>query len=263
MIIFAVLLSFPVSAMNVNTHEAKTGDIVTYDIHAIACPTKVQAVDISIFYDSTALEYVDGSLTTPEISGVVSNTDLPGEIRMNAVSLDGFAFKDDGILASVKFTVINDSVSDAALYYDVRNFIDEKKTELKDTYVYDITQVSSDAPSAPNAQSVSSAVSSAESSTETVSSDTSSVDTEENEVIIDLSSSSQAETVSRSVSSDDIPSDKAIRFDTLDTAKPDKTVSNRRFILLLLSGVGIVILIAVFFVILVKDRGGKGSHFSK
>lgn len=253
--------SLPAFASQVNTHEAGEGDTVSFDIHAIACPTKVQAVDISVYYDSSSLNYVDGSLTTPALPGAVTNTSLDGEIRLNAVTLSGFDLMDDGTLASMEFTVAQGAAADITLYYEVKNFLDEKKTELKDTYTYDVTRVNSDDNDIPS--EASSAVS------EPAETDTS------NEVLFELTTSSEdaAETSSAAAVSErtsaetaslsDIPSDKAITFDTLDTPAPDRSADKKRYMLILLCGVGVVILIGAAFAIMLKDKGGKGSHFSK
>lgn len=255
-----VFSALPAAAVTVNTHEVKLNDTVTYDIHAIACPTKVKAVDISIFYDESSLEYIDGSLKTPGLTNAVTNTSVPGEILFNAVTLEGFDFTEDGVLCSAEFKVIDDSASEISLYYDVKNFIDEKKTELKDTYIYDITQITT--TEAPTASAV--IESKAEESSNSASDTTSSAaESEESEIIFDLAApDEEAAAPTSSVSSDDIPSDKAIRFDTIDTPSRSTFSNNGRTVLLILLGVAIVFLIVQFFIILIRDRGGKGSHFS-
>ncbi len=248
--------------MTVNSHETALGDTVTYEVHAISCTSKVQAIDISIYYDSTSLRLVEGSFETPAVSGAITNTDLLGEIRLNAISVEGFDFSSDSIIAKVKFEVVDDLSSDISLYYNVKNFLDENKTELKDTYTFDMTNVSSENGSAivskpsSNSESKGSKPESAVASSEA---DLSS----ENEVEIDLSASSSANT-SSVTQGDDIPSDKAIRIDTPDTTPAVRhTGTTKLYWLIMLCGVGIVVLIGVVFTIIIKDNGGKGSHYSK
>ena len=240
------------SAAQVNSHEVKKDDTVTYSVHAIACPTKIRAIDVSVYYDSTSLEYVEGSLSTPDVKGAVTNTELDGEIRFNAITLDGFSFSEDSILATMTFTVKDDSATDITLYSSIKNFLDEGKNDLKDTFVYDLTEINSSAASE---------VESAPTGTD----NTSSVpnDTGEGEVIIDLSSSKATE---EDVSSNenDIPSDMAISFETKDVPTPtNERPDNTK--LYLLAGVFcalIIIPIIVIIVALTKNRS-KGSHFAK
>ena len=266
--IFSDTFWFCCSAASVNSHEVKNGDIIDYEIHAIACPTNVQAVDISVYYDSTSLEYIDGSLKTPAILNSVSNTDLLGEIRLNAITLDGFDFTDDSVLASAKFRVTDDFSSDIPLYYVVKNFLDENKTELNDTYTYDLTIISDTLTVESEAANVSNTAAPEVSISSDVSQPTQ--QTAESEIITDVglnnSSSLPNDAPDEKINSipqdgSEIPDDKAITFDTLDIAQPTFIEKNTH-ILVMASVAGIIILIAVVIVLLIKNSDNNGGHFS-
>lgn len=263
-LIFGSTAMLPCSAAEVNSHEVHSGDIVDYELHAIACPTKIRALDLSVFYDDTALEYVEGSLETPTLQNPVYNTDIPGEIKLNAVTLDGWDYNEDGVIVSAKFRVISEDVGDISLYSSVKNFLDESKTELKDSYVYDVTRTGEDntpiqAESSPEASAASSKSSTAASQNE------SSVEAKSapaQNSAVSPAGSGEAENNSQNVSSavslpSDIPEDKAIIFDTLDTARDNSGSNNNTLIMIICAA--IIVLIAVVFVIIFKDSDGKGK----
>ncbi len=256
-LLFAAL---PCGAASVNSHEVKLDDTVVYELHSISCPKKVQAVDISIYYDSTSLKLVDGSMETPALPGAVTNTELLGEVRFNTISLEGIDLSSDSVLATLRFTVIDDLSSDISLYYSVKNFLDDSKTELKDTYTFDITSVEAafDGTAIISSEAASSKVSTEKSGDKTT--DTESDDGEV-EVTIAPEPSSQTSSAAVVTETDDIPSDKAIRLETADTPKPRKDGS-RFYLPIFLCGLGIVVLIGIVFVIL-KEDGSKGGHYSE
>ncbi|MBQ1546508.1 MAG: hypothetical protein IIZ59_03125, partial [Clostridia bacterium] len=122
----AVGICLPITAFasDVNSHEVKNGDIVTYEIHAISCPTLIQAIDCSVYYDVGSLEYIDGTLTMPALESPVYNTDISGEIRLNAITVEGFDFSEDSVIAIAQFRVKDDSAEKISLYYNMKNFYD-------------------------------------------------------------------------------------------------------------------------------------------
>ena len=254
------------SAAEVNSHEVHSGDIVEYELHAIACPTKISALDLSVFYDPSSLEFVDGSLETPSLQNAVYNTDLPGEIKLNAVTLEGWDYNEDGVIVTAKFRVISEEAGDISLYSSMKNFIDENKTELKDSYVYDVTRVEEDSlpdnagsngEIAADASQKSAASSSASRS---VSSNGSNISPESSSAAVSsVSDEKKSESIAVSGSlPSDIPEDKAIIFDTLDTAHGDHSDNNNTLIMIICAA--IIVLIAVVFVIIFKDSDGKGRR---
>lgn len=143
-------------AMEINSYNANVGDTVFYELHAGSCPKDVQAVDISIYYDSGALEYVEDSIKLDNLTGYVVNTNLEGEIRFNAIDLQGFKFQADKILAELQFKVVSDYNPYPFIRYEVRSFIDSDMTEQGATYTYDLTYINS----VPGADAVSSNITS-------------------------------------------------------------------------------------------------------
>lgn len=266
----ALFAAFPASAAQVNSHDVKKGDTVSFDVHAIACPTKIQAVDFSIYYDSASLSYIDGSLETPSLKGTVTNTDIEGEIRVNAIILDGVDMMEDSTLASVEFKVKDDAADSISLYYEVKNFLDDKKTELHDTYTYDVTRVNvapDETAVSSNEDPVSSKTESKAASSAAASSKAESAvesDSEE-EIIFEMPTeeASEESDSSRLSAQSDIPADQGIRFDTLDTPKPNTKAKQKKMLMLALCGIGILVLAVTAVIIMVRDRGGKGSHFSE
>ena len=250
------------SAAEVNSHEVHSGDIVDYELHAIACPTKIRALDISVFYDASALEFVEGSLETPSLQNPVYNTDIPGEIKLNAVTLEGWDYNEDGVIVSAEFRVISEDIGDISLYSSVKNFVDENKTELKDSYVYDVTRTQeNNVPVQAGSSAVASAASpqssAAASSQNESSGEAKSAPAENSAVSSAVPDGNDSENVSAAASSQsDIPEDKAIIFDTLDTARGGSGSNNNTLIMIICAA--IIVLIAVVFVIIFKDSGGKG-----
>ena len=61
-VVLLMLTPLSVSAVEVNGNEAQLGQTVTYEIHASGCMSVIQAIDIEVTYDSTALEYIKDSI---------------------------------------------------------------------------------------------------------------------------------------------------------------------------------------------------------
>ena len=271
---FSALAAIPCSAASVNSHDVSVGDIITYSVHSVACTKVIQAVDVSIYYDGDSLELIEDSFETPAIKDSIYNTELPDEIRFNAITLQGFDFSEECVLATMQFRVKSDPGSDISLYYLARNYIDETMTDYKDTYTFDMTQVNASGSTSSevtsetassNTESVSSQTESKAdiSSKETKSAAAAAASAASSNAVVD--SKPESDTASAEVSSiteadeDAIPSDMAILTQTADTAAPD-TPKKSLYSLILLCGIGIVILIAVVFIILKKD---KGEHSAK
>ena len=137
-ILYTMVFAF---AAEINSNPANVGDTVTYEIRVNPCPNMIQALDVVIYYDSNSLEYVPYSLELPNISGFMTNTDLDGEIRFNAMDFVGFDFNEDKILSKVEFTVKDTTAQDISLDYQIKTFIDSTTTDLGSSYTYDVTSV--------------------------------------------------------------------------------------------------------------------------
>jgi len=144
---FVFFNGLTVSALEVNSHEARIGDIVTFDIHAAGCTHPICGIDISVTYDSDALEYSQNSIEFPYITGYFFNDKLHNEIRFNSLSVDGFSFYEDHIIASVSFRVVSDYAPYLYIKYNVNDFTDADLNDYGEDYIYVVTTVSeSDTP---------------------------------------------------------------------------------------------------------------------
>jgi len=128
-------------AAEVNAVTVNVGDTISYEIHVSGCPERIQALDVAIYYDSDSLEFVPYSLELPSISGFMTNTDLVGEVRFNAIDFNGFRFDGDKVLSNASFKVKNAYAQNLSLTYEIKTFLDENNNDLKDTYIYDFTYV--------------------------------------------------------------------------------------------------------------------------
>ena len=127
------------SAIEVNGNEVQLGQTITYEIHASDCPNIIQALDVEVTYDSTALEYIADSIQMPNLTGTLVNDQDKDCVRFNALDLNGFSFKTDSIVATMQFRVISDQSPDLYINSDIKNFIDDELKDHKDEYVYYIT----------------------------------------------------------------------------------------------------------------------------
>lgn len=137
-----LLISFSTAiAAEINSIPANIGDTVEYELHVLPCPNNIQALDVVIYYDSNSLEYIPYSLELSNISGFMTNTDISGELRFNAMDFDGFVFDVDKILAKVQFTVKDLYSENPNLSFEIKAFLDSTTTDLGNTYIYDVTSV--------------------------------------------------------------------------------------------------------------------------
>lgn len=142
-----LLNTFSASAVEVNSHEAGLGDMVTFEVHAAGCSSPICGIDISITYDSDALQYSDNSIEFPYITGYYVNDRLQNEIRFNALDVSGFSFYEDHIIASVTFRLVSDYAPYLYVKADVNEFLDADLNDLGDEYTYVVTTISeSDGP---------------------------------------------------------------------------------------------------------------------
>ena len=143
LIIAAVLLMSVTAAdaAEINSIPANIGDTVEYELHVLPCPNSIQALDVVIYYDSNSLEYVPYSLELSNISGFMTNTDISGELRFNAMDFNGFVFDVDKILAKVQFTVKDLYSENPNLSFEIKAFLDSTTTDLGNTYIYDVTSI--------------------------------------------------------------------------------------------------------------------------
>ncbi len=266
--VIITLSGFAGSAVTVNQHEVHEGDTIEYSVHAVACPSGIQAIDMSVFYDSASLEYVSDSASAPAVPDAMMNTEPLGEVRYNAISVDGYDFSDDSVLLTLKFKVKDELTSDISLYYTAKSFIDNNGSDLKDVYTYDITYVDeiaadtlSSVPAVSSAVSEITSESKADDKSSSAVSSASDIDISVSETESIVSTDPSGVVSMTSHATQDIPLDRAIKFDSPDTPQKSGGI-NKYKTGVIFCIVGIIILIGVIVVIMLKDNS-KGRHFDK
>lgn len=271
-----LLNSFAVSALEVNSHEVELGDKVTFEIHAAGCSSPVCGIDISITYDSDALEYTENSIEFPYLTGYYVNDKLPNEIRFNALDVNGFSFYEDNIIASVTFTVVSDYAPYLYVKSDVNEFLNIDLQDLGDKYTYVVTTVNKsdtpfDAVSENNDNSKESQLEETSSKTEVVSknesrSNTSSIKTESG--IIEktvpepsFASKQVIENTDQINIKSEISSETNDQPETLDIAPPPLVLLEHKsnYYKSFIIG-GIVIVVACLTIVVVSKSSLKGEH---
>lgn len=278
-----LIQAFPLScnAVEVNSHTVAVGDIITYELHSGSCPKDIYALDVSIYYDNVALEIVEDSFELPNLSGYVANTDLEGEIRFNAINLEGFQFQADKILATVKFKVVSDYNPYPKLKFEIKNFIDIEFVDHLETYTYDLTYVNEDFSSVQEKNSDSDVVSvTSENSSdsdagEKINSDSESLENSKADVNTD-SVVSSLESESVNTDSDDESdslsgnsqgsASEANDLETADIVETSDSVNNQESkinmnVVFAVAAVIVALLAAVF--VIIKKSSHTGSHMSK
>lgn len=260
-------------AVEVNNEPVVVGDIVTYEVHAVSCPKNILGLDVSIFYDAAALQYIDNSLELPELPTAIVNSELNGEIRFNAVDMSGFEFQADKIVATLEFVVISDYNPYPKLDYEVNDFIDVDRANHGGAYAYGLTYINDKKPadstskeSSENSSdtlsstNVSSASSSAASKTPSRTSEASSKNTSASEAVSKISDSDNS---LGNISSFGTSSKYVEEKDTQDIPKQEsETKEENGFpkigIYLFIIALAAVIVLAIVFIIL-KNKS-DGSH---
>lgn len=268
-IIFTIAVSMfiPAFAAEVNSVPANIGDTVTYELHVNSCPDKIQALDIAVYYDSNSLELIPYSLELPNISGYMTNTDITGEIRYNAIDFDGFTFDEDKILSKVKFKVIDTSAENLNLSYEIKTFLDSNAVDLKDTYIYDFTSINGrteESLQSENDSEISTDSETISSDSTTVSDIYSDTDIVESDVKTPNDNpyeNSGSDRFENSAISTD--SDKSSVNDS-SSKSPEQNNSGDINLYLIVSAVSaaVILLIGITFMIVLK-RSNNGSHFNK
>lgn len=262
--------TFTAYAVEVNMKQVSVGSTVTYEIHAVSCPKNVLGVDFSIHYDSSALQYVEGSLQIPNLSGYLTNTDLDGEIRLSVADLTGFEFQADKILAEAQFTVISDYNPYPELSFEIRDFVDVDLTNHGDAYIYELTYVDDEISSFANSSTAESKAESV-SSSEAVSSDEtskSSSSVRESGAVSERLQTSDSDAssfdLSEKNSSSDLISSETVDIDTKDTAdltgdESYKEGKSKLKLLFIAIPIAVAVIAVLFIIIRCKS---SGNHMS-
>ncbi len=271
LLIVLLLAASILSADCAELSSVNSGDIITYEIYVNSYPRKIQAVDVSIYYDSSLLELIPESLELPELSGYLANTDLAGEVRFNSISINGFDFSEGGMISKVQFRAVNTSVGNITIGYEIRSFLDEDKIDLKDTLAYERTFVNNNLDTIPDdeefdfsteSDSETDGLYDTKSYWETDSlgddplSDSESDSEREGEEIVSLTDVKESDTedISETLSEPDNPDDPN------DEIAPNG-ISYRNFMIIVASAVGVIFLIGLIFIVAAK-AAKKGNHYS-
>ncbi len=289
-IITSMILTF---AAEINSNPVNVGDTVTYELRVNPCPNKIQALDVVIYYDSNSLEYVPYSLELSNISGFMTNVNIIGEIRFNAMDFEGFDFTEDKVLSTVQFTVKDTAAQNLNLNYEIKTFIDSTTTDLRDTYVYDVTSVNGGVDRTPrdnesSAPSIDSDIFKSTVSTQSELNDNTDTDAHtdivsstvsEEETNTDTEESTDTEPETDTDTNSDTDSVIIDRFDEFLTeivsevssakespivpeSAAENIVSNTKlYIMAAAVAVVVILIIGIIFSIIAK-RSNNGSHFS-
>lgn len=256
-------------AVEVNSKPAKTGDIITYEIHAVNCTKKVIGVDLSITYDSAALKCLTDEIQYPSFNGTIANTDLDGKIHINAIDLSGYDLQADSIIVYAKFEVISDYNPYPMLSYEVTDFIDIDMVNHQGDYVYDLTYVNvdydsylssaeeSDTVSSEQTSSVASKASGSENKSKIEESSLAASDSESDSKssVSSTASATDTDSSSKSVSqTPDIPL--SLTPDSVETNDESGSPGKGSMIPVIIGGCALaVILIAAFIIVKSKSTG--------
>lgn len=263
-VLFAAVLSAECTELNGET--INVGDTVTYEIYVNAYPRGIQAVDVSLYYDSSVLELVPNSLEMPMLSGYLINTNLFEEIRFNALDVPGFDFSEGGLISRVQFKVIGTSVGNVRLSYEIKSFIDEDKIDLKDTLTYERTFVNNSLDTIPSSGEASDYDEDSWTETDGASflepepnedTDDSLSDSDKSfESVVSAAAVIESDSEELSEISSEIASSNEV-----DEMIAPNGISYRNFIIVVVAAVVVIFIIGLIFVYAVR-AAKKGNHYS-
>lgn len=98
-------------------YEVEVGETFTYEV-LLSAEELFENIQVKIRYNPAKLKLVDktSTETCPNLTnGLVYYPELPGEVRFNAVFLDGIDFKEEKVLVTLDFEVVNNTYSEIKL----------------------------------------------------------------------------------------------------------------------------------------------------
>ncbi len=107
MVLLSCISVFAASDLTINKKvKASKGDTVTYTLKLGDCSDKLEGIQMYVFYDKDYLEIDSKSLSFPQLSGAVSNSNFSDGIAFNWTSVtDLVSFKETKTLMTVDFKV--------------------------------------------------------------------------------------------------------------------------------------------------------------
>lgn len=124
--------------LNGESAKLNKGDVITYELNLGDCEEVIHGLQAYIIYDQEYLEVVSDSLAFPNLTGVVSNTDLDNYLTFNWTDISNPGdFAKSKCLATVDFKVLKGGETD--ITYFVNELYGEDMTYLKQyTFTYNV-----------------------------------------------------------------------------------------------------------------------------
>lgn len=98
-------------------YEVEAGETYTYEV-LLSAEELFENIQVKIRYNQNKLRLVDktSAEACPNLTnGLVYYPELPGEVRFNVVNLDGIDFKEEKVLVTLDFEVLNSTYSEIKL----------------------------------------------------------------------------------------------------------------------------------------------------
>lgn len=112
--------------VNINGQDFKVGDIVNVKVYMELPSIAFVGIDAGMKYDSSSLSYVDKSFKTPNLPGTTKNTNLDGQIKYNAINLNGYdEFMSENILCTASFKVESTNASSIEILATTEKILDD------------------------------------------------------------------------------------------------------------------------------------------
>lgn len=114
--------------INENVSTA-VGDEVTYSLYVSSVPTKVEDLQMEIYYDSQYLKVVDDSIKYVDGGSSVYNTKIEDKILFNSANgVEGWDFSKKTLMFSVSFTVEKAGATDLTYYIQCMDYLENSQS---------------------------------------------------------------------------------------------------------------------------------------
>lgn len=109
--------------------SASVGDKVTYSLYVSSVPTKVEDLQMEIYYDAQYLKVVDDSIKYVDGGSSVYNTKIDNKILFNSANgVEGWDFSKKTLMFSVSFTVEKAGATDLTYYIQCMDYLENSQT---------------------------------------------------------------------------------------------------------------------------------------
>lgn len=130
-------------AVKINGESANPGDTVTYEYCVSGIESPVAGVRGTVTYDTSILEYVDGSIGFDVLNNAIYSLD-EGKIEYSAVNpFDGYDFSVNGLVVSLSFTVCDSAKGSTDIKNSFGEFftVDNYDTDIDASQYQDNTKI--------------------------------------------------------------------------------------------------------------------------